>query len=179
MRIGADVNISLPFSKIKMIDFSLDKLVFLSDLEPETVRWTPFLPAGKIARLLEMLYTPRPDRNLDGLPLQLRTGQVTKQYAKGLAIHSRTELVYRLAGKYRRFAAVAGMDPKVAGNGHLRLEIKGDDKLLLDATISNESDPLPIDLDITDVRRLRILVDFGEHWDIGDHLNLCDARMTK
>ena len=36
-----------------------------------------------------------------------------------------------------------------------------------------------IDVDITGVRRLSILVDFGEDMDLGDQVNCCEARIVK
>ena len=39
--------------------------------------------------------------------------------------------------------------------------------------------PITINIDITGVRRLSILVDFGQQLDIADHLHLCNARITK
>ena len=45
--------------------------------------------------------------------------------------------------------------------------------------ISGKDDARSIELDLTGVKRLTILVDFGEQLDIGDHLLLCNARLTK
>jgi hypothetical protein len=36
-----------------------------------------------------------------------------------------------------------------------------------------------LDLDISGVRRLEIVVDYGKGGDMGDQLNLCEARLTK
>ena len=45
--------------------------------------------------------------------------------------------------------------------------------------ISGRDQPRTLDLDISGIRRLRILVDFGERLDIADHLHLCNARILK
>ena len=37
----------------------------------------------------------------------------------------------------------------------------------------------PLDLDVSGVRRLTILVDFGENLDTADHLDLAEARLVK
>ena len=39
--------------------------------------------------------------------------------------------------------------------------------------------PLPIEVDIAGVKRLKIVVDYGQNLDTGDWLNLCDARIVK
>jgi hypothetical protein len=100
-------------------------------------------------------------------------------YAKGLAIRSRTELVYRLPGGFRRLNAVAGIDPASSASGNVRLEIFGDDRLLLQTEVAGTDAPHDIDLDVEGIKRLRIVVDFGGNLDTGDWLNLCDARLVK
>ena len=52
-------------------------------------------------------------------------------------------------------------------------------------TIENVERPRPdqfiatLDLDLTGVRRLSIIVDFGESVSTGDYLLLCNARLSK
>jgi hypothetical protein len=120
-------------------------------------------------------YAPRQDQNLQSGPLQIDG----KRYAKGLAMHSRTELVYRLADRYRRFVAVVGIDDTARPRGNVRLVISGDDRVLFEAVVAGTDVPKPIELDMTGVRRLSILADFGDDLDVGDHLDLCEARLLK
>lgn len=167
--------VSLPLDKIVQIDFSGGKIVYLSDLKPESVAWKPFFGAAKPVPAMEQFYAPRQDRNFDGGPLQLGGNQ----YRKGLALHSRTELTYRLPGGFSRFRAVAGIDDALRPNGKVHLVIRGDDKVLLDAAVAGNDPPKPIDVDVAAVRRLTILVDFGDSVNVGDHLLLCNARISK
>lgn len=169
------VSVSRPASCIQRIDFSQGKIVYLSDWKPEAAQWTPYIGLGTELPARVALFGPRPDRSLSGGPLELGG----KVYAKGLALHSRTELVYRLAEPYRRFSAVAGIDDRVRPRGNVRLTVRGDGKVLFDATIAGVDPPRELDLDIRGVRRLSILVDFGEDLDVADHLDLCDARLVK
>ena len=104
---------------------------------------------------------------------------VINEYTKGLAIHSRTELSYRLAGEYRQFQALAGLDPTTRRTGFVSLTIRGDDKELFRSDIRPGTPPAEIDLDLTGINRLTIFVDYGDTSDIADRLNLCDARLTK
>jgi len=157
------------------IDFSRGKLVFLSDLSPQSVVFTPcFGKAGDVP-LVGRFMAPRNDTNLQSDPLRLGG----EQYAKGLAMHSRTEVVYRLPGRFSRFKAVAGIDDGVRPNGNVRLVISGDGRELLATTLCGTDPPRPIDLDIANVRRITVLVDFGEGLDVADHLDLCNARVIK
>lgn len=167
----------VPLAKLHALDFSLGKLMFLSDMTPDRVQWTPFLQSSTTGDSLAQLYAPRKDRTFSGKPLKLN-GQTTP-FRKGLAIHSRTDLAYRIPTGFRRFEAIAGIDAELRDQGHVQLIITGDGKPLFDAAISGSDPPKTIDLDIDGVRRLTILVDFGENLDIADHLLLGNARITK
>jgi hypothetical protein len=68
-------------------------------------------------------------------------------------------------------------DTEIAAS--VRLVVTGDDRVLFDQIISATHPPLDLDVEITGVRRLRILADFGDDLDVADYLNLCEARLTK
>ena len=166
---------AVPLEMVVRIDYSHGKVVYLSEMEPETVDWTPYFgPTDKIESLAKFLW-PREDRSLDAGPLQLDG----RPYERGLAIHSRTRLIYRLAGDFRRFKATAGIDDSVRPAGHVRLVIHGDGRVLFEADVAGTDAPKLLDLDVSGVRRLIILVDFGENLDTADHLDLCEARVVK
>jgi hypothetical protein len=166
---------SIPASALAKIDFSLGKIVYLSAMEPRSMKYTPFLKPADGA----LIYGEyRRDRNLDGRPLRL--GQ--KTYARGLAIHSRTELVYRLGGDYRRFQAQMGIDDEFTNPkwGAVDVTIRGDGKELYSGVCRPRENPIPLDLDVSGVVELEILVDYGPDKDgIGDRLHLADARVVK
>lgn len=161
--------------RIVQIDFSAGKIAYLSDLKPERVRWTPYFSMGNPPASVEQFYAPRYDRNFDGGPLQLGG----TPYAKGLALHSRTELVYRLPDGFGRFRAVAGIDDAVRPGGKARLLVRGDGRQLLDAVLLGSDPPRAVDLNLSGVRRLTIVVDFGDSPSSGDYLLLCNARLSK
>jgi hypothetical protein len=152
------------------------KIQYLSDLKAESSVWTPFFGRASQPALLAEFYRPRMNQAVDGGVLHL----AGKEYAKGLAVHSRTELVYRLPpGRYRRLKALAGIDDRVRPEGDVRLVISGDGKTLFDATLTGHDEPLPLDVDLSGVSRMRILVDFGGGQEVSDHLDLCEARILK
>jgi hypothetical protein len=169
------VKFERPLAEIKGFDFSLGKVQYLSDLKPESVVWTPFFGQGQVSPTLERFYAPRMDRNFDSNPLAIKK----TVYSKGLAMHSRTEIVYRLPAACARFKAVAGIDDSVAPKGNVRLTIRGDDKPLFDAAINGTEPQRNLDLDIAGVRRLTILADYGDTFGAGDHLILGNARILK
>lgn len=163
-----------PLEAIRELDFSSGKLRYLSDLEWESVERQAYLSAADSRS--DRLYEPRKDSSFLG-PLRLGN----KTYAKGLAIKSRTKLVYRLPGKFSRLAGTAGINALLAPGGDVLLTIRGDDQKqpLWQVVISGAEPPQEFSLDLTGVRRLTIEVDFGAGGDTGDHLNLCDARLIQ
>jgi len=100
-----------PVATIRQIDFSRGKVVFLSDLKPESVAFTPYFGAGKATQpLLAKFFALREDKNLQSGPLQLGS----KQYGKGLAMHSQTKVVYRLPGRSAVFGRPWGSTTRFA-----------------------------------------------------------------
>jgi len=171
VRLVAGGDLVIPVALVAAIDFSADRISYLSDLKPRDVQYVPFFDIN--------LYEYRRDRSLDGTPLTL----AGKTYAKGLAMHSKATLKYRIGGEYTRFRAIAGIDDSVRGqNKHenVQLVISGDGKKLFDQEVKATDPPRPIDLDVAGVRDLEILVDFGSDMrDIADHLDLADAKLLK
>ena len=168
----AGPEVKLPPERVRTLDFSLGKVRYLSQMEPETATYTPFFDDGVDD------FSYRRDRGIYGEPITLGG----KQYARGLSIHSKMLLRYRLAGEYRRFQAVMGIDeanlptPQL---GHVHVVISGDGKPLFEADVSGSDKPAPLDLDVSGVRFLEILVDYGANLNIADHLDLADARVIK
>jgi hypothetical protein len=156
----------VPAEQVMSLDFSAGKVRYLSQLEPREVKYTPFF---------DQVWTYCRDRPRDGGALRLGN----KEYSRGLWIHSRTFLRYRLSGDYRRFQAVMGIDQAVAPLGNVHVVISGDGKTLLESDVRGSDPPQNLDLDVAGVRDLDILVDFGGDLDIADHLDLADAKVIK
>ncbi len=164
-----------PFDSIKKIDFSSGKLIYLSDLKAETTVFTPYFDLGKQSPALARFFEPRRDRGREDEKLRL----AGKSYKKGLSLTSRTELVFKVPTKAKRFKALAGIDDGVRPQGSVQLDITADGKKLYSGKLSGKDSPVELDLDLTNMRRLTVLVDYGDDLDFGDHLNLCDARIVK
>ncbi|MEX0936390.1 MAG: NPCBM/NEW2 domain-containing protein [Pirellulales bacterium] len=172
----AGAELSLPLTEVAELDFSRGKIEYLSNMTPGEVQWTPYfgLPAESLAAL-QSFGEPRRDQALEGGPLLLDG----RSYARGLALRSRTRLTYRLPEGFRELTATAGIDDRLDDRGHVRLVIEGDGRTLFDQPIAGSDDPVPLRLDIAGVRDLMIFVDYGENLDIADHLDLCEARISK
>lgn len=160
--------VGVPLARLRSLDFSLGKVRYLSQMDPLEVKYTPGF---------DVTWEYERDRKRWGGPLQLGG----RTFARGLWIHSKTYLRYRIGSEYRRFQAVMGIDEAVARNGlgNVHVVISGDGRTLLEADVRGTDEPREVDLDVSGVRDLEILVDFGSELDIADHLDLADARVIK
>jgi hypothetical protein len=159
--------LELPRSSLLRLDFTNDKIVFLSDMTPAALIYKS--PTGRND-------PPRMDTNLDGKgPLQVK-GEV---FSKGLAVHAHTELTYNLDGKYKKFEAVLGMDDVVGGDGQPRVRIEGDGRELFGQVVSRKDERRNLDLDVRGVRQLRLIVSSTKPFAFEAHVDLANAKLSK
>jgi NPCBM/NEW2 domain len=164
-----------PIDQLVRIDFSSGKITYLSDLDPQSVAWTPYFDLADASPGLAAYYAPRRDGGRENQPIRLGG----KTFTKGLSLYSRTTLVYRLPPGMKTFRALAGIDDSVRPGGNVQLVISADDRKLFDQIIKGTDAPVDINLDVAGAKRLSILVDFGDDDDAGDYLNLAEARTLK
>jgi hypothetical protein len=67
----------------------------------------------------------------------------------------------------------------VRDSGSVHLVIAGDGKTLWEGDIRGTDPPQELEVGIEGVKRLEITADYGDDLDIGDYLDLCEARVTK
>ncbi len=184
------ISVQYRYNQIKKLDFSSEKIVYLSQLEPVSVAWTPYIELQGLGNLLERFYRPKKDRALslrraryDNGQLRIASGSGAaasiESYDRGISLHSRTRIAYDLPVGVRYFRARAGIDAANRQSGHVRLVIYGDREQLFATEVSGRDGPRDISVDLTGVRLLELFVDYGENQDVGDHLNLCNARLIK
>jgi hypothetical protein len=171
--------IDFPLAAIAKLDYSIGNVFFLSDLEPDTggsgaaVSLQPAAMAFKFGRVFGVRTGP---------PLGAARFQIDGQaFGNGLSLHSPASLVYRAPEGVRWLRAVAGVDDSVIVPGQFDLVILGDGKELLRQSFGGQQGrkPVPIDLEIPGVKRITIVLDPADGQDIGDQLDLCEARLTK
>jgi hypothetical protein len=149
------------------IDVLSDRLVFLSDREPEKVEEVPYF---------NTVWPYRKDRSLDGNPIRLGG----KTYEKGLGVHSRCLLTYDLRGEFETFSAVIGIDDETRELGHVVFRVHADGETLFDSgDFAGSDEPRRITLDVRDRAKLVLEVDFGKDLDIGDHADWADAHLVR
>jgi hypothetical protein len=179
------IELDVQLDRLVRADFSSGKIIYLSDLKPTDVAWTPGFSVPK-SDSITARHLPRSDASFSNEPLSLlwkddasRNRRDVRTYSKGLAIHSRTELTYRLPDGMSRFIATAGIDPQDAAQGNVLLTVRGDDRVLWEGVIDGRKPPVEIDVELGTARRLHLTVDFGGGLDYGDRLHLVEARVTK
>ncbi len=178
IRTVGGTELSVPVTFLRQFDLAGQSLTYLALLEPESNSFSPFLDQPPMNPVLSRWFAARmhPKKAADSLKLQV--GGRLQPIDNSVTLHSRTELVYRLAGQYRRFHCLAGVDPEL-GIGQAQLTIVADGTNKIQQNLVAGEDAMPIGVDVTGVNRLTVIVDYGADSDIADHVILGDARLIK
>jgi hypothetical protein len=154
---------------VAKLDYNVDKLNFLSDLEPSKV-------IEKAASGLVVRY--RKDKSLDDGPIRIGG----KSYTKGLALHAYTELEYDLNNKYTEFTTLIGVDDQVGGDSKAWVTIECDDVKVFSKEISRKTKDYlekPLIIKVKDVATLRIIVSSKNVLDLHDHVTLANPKVSQ
>lgn len=177
---GQELRISQ--KRIRSIDYSAGRIHYLSDLPPISETFSGIDPEGSLftglvdPETIRLMYGPRRDTAIDTqLPIRLRG----RTYARGLCIHSRTELTFALDRKYTSLETLVGVDDEVARNqdSKVSLKISGDGQVLIQREIGTRDAAFPVRLPLDGVTTLTILVDFADNDSSCDWLDLADAKL--
>lgn len=152
---------------VRRVSFKNGAVIFLSDLQPERVVETPFF---------DVVYPYKRDKSVDGNALKLGG----RAHRKGLGVHSKSEMTYLLDGGYSKFQATIGIDDEVGKKGSVVFCVLGDGKeLYRSAEIVGGAEPALLDVPVKGVKRLTLLVEFGQDFHIADHADWADARLVR
>ena len=187
--------LTIPLAAIHKIDFSSGRFHYLSDLDPVKETYLGNHPKGspleellksddvlgKEALKLWKLHRDKiPMGPFGPLPLTLKG----KVYKKGVWLFPKCRIDYALDGQYSTFQTIAGVDDEVASNcstpdnpSKVQLTILADGDEVWKQLIEAPADPVTINLDVSKIRTLSILVDFGDDDSACDFLDLADARL--
>jgi hypothetical protein len=164
--------IALPIDAVVALDVMNGKATYLSDLKPKKVEQVGFLN-------VVMPWTA--DRGIGGSPLELRIDNTISSFDKGLGTRPRTVLTYDLAGKYRRFEALVGLDPRCGDRGSVRLRVLVDGMAhtVVKAGTITAGAPVEVRVDVTGKKELVLEVDFGPAGSVEGSANWADARLIE
>lgn len=159
--------LALPWARIARIESRSDRLVFLSDLTPQRYEFEPFFTKQ---------WPFAVDKTLLGGPLRLGG----RAYAKGVMMHSRATLAYRLGGAFQRFAAVAGVSDEMGSRGCVTLRVLGNGRVLWEAKeVRGGQPPREVVVNLQGVDELVLQVDYDADLDLSDHACWAFARLIR
>lgn len=165
-RFGAALEI--PLESVVSLQFTGGRITALSDLQPAAYKSEPYL---------SLEWPLRRDRSVLGGPLRLRG----TEYARGLGMHSQSEVRFQLDGQYRRFHTTIGIDDDAKGRGSVVFKVLCDDRIVsASPVLTGSSSSATLEpIDVTGVKTLTLRVEFADFGDILDHANWCDALLVK
>ena len=163
------VEVEVPIARVLRLVFRSSRVVYVSDLSP-----TRTDTQGRLHRP----WPVRRDRSVSGGPLLIDG----RSFAKGLGVHSRTELVFELGGVYESFAATVGIDDRARPRGSVVFrvsDLSSPEALYDSGLVTGRDEPRSILIDVSEVQRLALLVDYGDGLDLSDHADWGDARLIR
>lgn len=179
---------SLPLHHVKAVDWGTHRRQWLSDLTPSTLDWQPLLASGATAPALRRFNLPRLDRSVDGLPLalEIRRREVLQEIAeietfpRGVAMPGGSRIAFPLNGEFRKMTGILGMAPMPV-RSQVRVFISGDGRELFNHVFDPQVEPwaIPINLDVSGVKRLLFVVDYHDGTSVGDLIHFCQAELWK
>ncbi len=164
--------VDLKIKDLSRIVVASDRVVYLSDLDPVEVEQSSQFAA------------PRPwhrDASVAGNPMQLKftsTGKIVS-FAKGLGTKPYTLLAFENNHDYDQFRALVGIDWEMSGRGDCEMVVRGDGIQLWAKRIRGTDDPESLVIDITGMKKISLIVQPGESFDLSDHADWADARFMK
>jgi hypothetical protein len=163
--------IRIPANNLISIDKEQAKTVWLSDLKPTAYQYQTF--GGES-------FNWTADRSVIGDALRLKTAAGESTYDRGIGLHAECSITYSLAGKYKRFEALAGLDAKsgIRGDAVIVVAVDGQEREPDGkGRLTFAGGPIAINLDVTGAKELKIAIRSGNGGNVQDHVNLAEARL--
>ncbi|MYT72935.1 MULTISPECIES: NPCBM/NEW2 domain-containing protein [unclassified Streptomyces] len=111
----------------------------------------------------------------DGHPLTL----AGKTYDKGIGVHADSDIEVYLGGRCTKLTADVGIDDEINGYGEVAFSVEADGKVLWTSPkVTGASATVPVDVDVTGARHLRLKVTDTNGSKTGDHGDWAAAAFT-
>ena len=149
--------LELPRSQVDRIRVKNGKLVMLTEITPARVEQMGYF---------DLVQPYQTNKSFTGSPLQI--GEV--KYSEGLCTHSHTVLDYDLSGNSSKFRSDVGLQKGEGDDGHVIVRVRVDGVVKFEAAIAGGQPAKPVSIDLTGAKTLQLEVDFGDGFDVADHL---------
>lgn len=160
-------DLKLDWERIARIDCRSERVRFVSDLKPLRYEFEP---------LFDKKWPYAFDATPQGRPIALGG----RAFGKGVVMHSRAQLWFRLDREYQQFAALAGVLDEVGARGCVTLRVLGDGRKLWEQRgVRGGQAPREVLVRVAGVEELVLQVDFDDDLDLGDHAAWAFARLIK
>lgn len=181
--------LKIPLESIFKFDFSTGKDEYLSQMEPATNDWSALITSAAIVEKLRGLKLARANTSFKGLPLALEfapnDGQSfvseIRQFEQGFAIQGGGKLAFSLGGRYQKLTGIVGFDPDANITGKVKFLVILDGKPAVEQILVHRDmkNPLELELDIKNVKRVVFQVDYQDGRSTGDQLHLVNLKVTQ
>jgi len=153
--------------RIVQIDVMGGRWEWLAQHQPISFEHTP---------MLSLAWDYRADRNVLGDVITI-AGQT---FEHGIGVHSRSSLTFDLKGQYRRFVTLGGLDDSSGPYADVSVAILVDGRVRFEQSHVRRGKLLgPVRLDVTQAKRIELIVDFGDNGDIQDRFNWVEPALIR
>jgi len=166
LRTAGSAVLDITWADVLRVENHSERVQYLSEQAPADYRFEPFF---------EKRWEYALDRDLSGKPIRL--GQ--REYERGVCLHSQARLTYALPGDARLFVATVGVLDDMRPRGDAVVRVIGDGRMIWEQRIRGSDPPRALAAPIEGVRRLTLVVEFGEDLDLSDQVCFADARLIR
>ncbi len=163
---------TMPQDDLVALDTVGGKVAFLAERPAKSQKVEPF---GTV------VWPVAVNRSVREAPLRLTTRFGEETFDRGLGMHSKTTVVYDLAGKYRTFGSTVGLD-RVSGrkgNVDVRILLDGREQTIAGLKGLTADAAVAIRLDVTGAKELTLIVEYGGGGDVQDDVNWAEAKLVE
>ena len=160
--------VTAPRDAVAFLRYEQGRVVDLTRIEPTAAEDIPYFDTALPYQV---------NQAIGGGEIRLFNGP---GFDRGLSVHARSRLHYRLDGQYSNFRATLGLLEPGGRMGNITARVLGDGKVLWEqAGITAATDPITLDVDLAGVDRLVLEVDFGEGQNVGDRAAWCNPQLIR
>jgi len=147
----------IPTDRVQRVRFLGGRVTPLTDVKPVETKAVPFFDSVR---------SPRLGTSVGGRPM--RIGR--RSYVTGWGVQSRTELTFRLDGRYDALRADVGIDEEVGSGGSVVFLVELDGKVAYRSEqITGAMEAVPIRVKVSGAKVMRLIVEFADDAHVRDH----------